>query len=365
MLFNSADVFNPDKKLAMLNIRFAKADDNDRLIALTASSPMNGTISLRIDRKPDFFRLLNERGESKVLIAEFENEVAGCISVSRQKVYINGDIHELFYLGDFKIKELYRGTRISLLMIAVLKQYVTSLDADLFFCTAADGNHPVFPFFDGRLEIPPFQHAGTFNVFQLLAFKKKQVHDGFTILDKATNNELVTYLNNHFSKYQLGAVIEDNQLRKTINILIRDANGKLKGAMCLQDTLPWKQNIVVGLSSSMSFLLRCAKYLQPLIGMSALPQLGQPVRMLYAKYFVASDQKVARQLIDYGRNLVYQMNYSFLSLGMHSKDPLISYVKRFPRFTFQSHGMITSLKKNQVIINAIRNGVIFEDYSLV
>ena len=348
----------------MLNIRFATDADNEQLIALTASTPMRGTISLRIDRKPDFFRLLNERGESKVLVAEVEGRIVGCISVSRQQVYINRKIHEVHYLGDFKMDSAYRGLRISLKMIDVLKEYASSVNSDLFFCTAADGNDPVLPFFDGRLKIPPFQYAGTFNVFQFLAFKKKIRKNDFTMLE-IPPEELREFLNHHYCNYQLGAVVNEQELDKTKNIGLRSQTGQLVGAMSLQDTLPWKQNVVVGVSAGIMFLMRLAKLLRPLTGMSSLPQMGQPVRMLYAKYFVAKDALVSKQLIEYGRNLVYNKNYSFLALGVHDKDPLTAQVKSFPKFTFRSHGMITSLKKNQSLIDSIKSGIMYEDYSLV
>ncbi|HYV90299.1 MAG TPA: GNAT family N-acetyltransferase [Chitinophagales bacterium] len=349
----------------MLNIRFATRADNEQLIALTASTPMLGTISLRIDRKPDFFRLLNERGDSNVLVAEVDGRIVGCISVSRQQVYINGQIHEVYYLGDFKIDSAHRGLRISLKMIDGLKQYAASANSDLFFCTAADGNDPVFPFFDGRLEIPPFQYAGSFNVFQFVAFKKKIRKNDFTMLEIPSGDELRQFLNHHYSNFQLGAVVNEGKLRHTTNIGLRSPAGQLVGAICLQDTLPWKQNVVVGVSAGMKFLMRLAKLLRPVIGMSSLPELGQPVRMLYAKYFVAKDTFAAKQLIEYGRNLVYNKNYSFLALGVHEKDPLTAQVKGFPKFTFRSHAMITSLKKNQSLIDSIKRGVMYEDYSLV
>ena len=44
-------------------IRKALNGDSEALIELTRLAPMKGRISLRIDRKPDFFSLLKERGD--------------------------------------------------------------------------------------------------------------------------------------------------------------------------------------------------------------------------------------------------------------------------------------------------------------
>ena len=65
----------------MIHYRLANFEDNRQLIELTSSSGMTGEISLRIDRKPDFFGLLNMRGESKVFVAVDHETIIGSICV--------------------------------------------------------------------------------------------------------------------------------------------------------------------------------------------------------------------------------------------------------------------------------------------
>ena len=48
-----------------VEIREAVETDNEALLALTRATPMDGTISLRIDRDPDFFALLRLRGPAE------------------------------------------------------------------------------------------------------------------------------------------------------------------------------------------------------------------------------------------------------------------------------------------------------------
>lgn len=52
----------------MIKFQLATPSDNQQLIKLTAASGMMGEISLRIDRKPDFFSLLKMRGETRVFV---------------------------------------------------------------------------------------------------------------------------------------------------------------------------------------------------------------------------------------------------------------------------------------------------------
>jgi hypothetical protein len=89
----------------MITYRLATHNDNQQLIELTASSGMPGEISLRIDRKPDFFSLLNMRGETKVFVALEDDKIIGSLCVSLQQVYVGGEIFPFYYVGDLKVAE--------------------------------------------------------------------------------------------------------------------------------------------------------------------------------------------------------------------------------------------------------------------
>ena len=84
------------------------------MIELTAALGMSGEISLRIDREPDFFSLLNMRGESKVFVALDDNTIIGSLCVSLQQVYVGGQILAIQYIGDFKVAESFRNKGIGL-----------------------------------------------------------------------------------------------------------------------------------------------------------------------------------------------------------------------------------------------------------
>src|SRR6478735_3707812 len=115
----------------MIQFRFATPNDNKQLIELTAASGMAGDIALRIDRKPDFFRLLNKRGESKVVVALDGDRIIGSLCVSLQQVYVGGDIFPLYYIGDFKVAEAYRHSGIGLHLCNEMADYIIPNGADL------------------------------------------------------------------------------------------------------------------------------------------------------------------------------------------------------------------------------------------
>ena len=69
-------------------IRIAIPGDNKKLVALSKLTPMDGNISICIQRDPDFFSLLKKKGCPQVFIAEENNEIIGCISIVQEEMVI-------------------------------------------------------------------------------------------------------------------------------------------------------------------------------------------------------------------------------------------------------------------------------------
>ena len=350
----------------MIIYRFATTDDNEQLIALTSASGMSGEVSLRIDRKPDFFRLLTMRGESKVFVAEDDHQIVGSLCVSAQKVYVGGEMVTLQYVGDFKVAEPYRNKSVGARLCNELAEYVVSIDADLAFLNVSLGNKKPFSFFRERPGFPDFDNIGIFTIHQFLGKRQKTSQVSSMITSEDVSEELIEFFNRKYAGYQLGSVITKESLTGTEILTIRKEE-KIIAAMCLADTMEAKQNIVTGLSRRMKYLLRAINICSSVAGISKMPSLHAPVRMLYIKYLAAqsNDKDLVTDLITYARNLVYARSYSFVSIGLHERDPLNTCISGLFRLRFKSVGMLISLKNNRTLIDKVIRGIPFEDYSLV
>lgn len=351
----------------MLIYRKGTESDNQQLIALTAASPMAGDISLRIDRSPDFFALLKLRGESIVFVAENNQKIIACICASRQDVFIGGTIQQVYYVGDFKVTERYRNKGVGFELTKKLEDYLISVDADLIFLNIAQGNNKPVPFFRKRSSFSDFENLGIFNIFQFLGKKGSKLYTAaIQIVPTEVDDSILTYLNSQYRKYELGSVIKRQQLAGCdIYKIIK--NNKLAGVMCISDTMEIKQNVVVSISFTLTFILKIVNMLHKVFGISKMPELHQPVKMLYIKYIAVEDNNVTlvKRLINFAQGLAYDKLYSFASLGLHEKDPLNFAIKGMVKFTFHSVGMVLSLKNNNELIDQVKKGIPFEDYSLV
>ena len=158
----------------MISYRLATAEDNEQLIALTASTGMAGDTGLRIDRHPDFFSLLRMRGETTVFVALDGDKIIGCLCVSLQQVYVGGQVFPVQYIGDFKVNEAYRNKGIGLQLCNNLADHIIPQGSDLAFLNVSKGNTKPLSFFKNRPGVPDFDCIGIFIIQQFTGKRKRR-----------------------------------------------------------------------------------------------------------------------------------------------------------------------------------------------
>jgi hypothetical protein len=89
--------------------------------------------------------------------------------------------------------------------------------------------------------------------------------------------------------------------------------------------------------------------------------------MLYVDnlFYAEGHEQAFLALMQKARHLAYQQRFHFLSLGLHTKDPLIHFFKSWFSFPFLSQGFVASAKGNNGLLRDIGEGLPFNDYSLV
>jgi ribosomal protein S18 acetylase RimI-like enzyme len=350
----------------MVKFRAATTEDNLKLIQLTATSAMAGDIGLRIDRKPDFFALLEMRGETKVFVAEENEQIIGAICVSLSNVYVGGEIFPLQYIGDFKVAERYRHQGIGLKLCNEMAEYVISQNSDLAFLNVSKGNTKPLSFFKNRPNVPDFDNIGIFNIYQIIGKRIAASSHKYSIEETKLTDDVLQFFNSHYSNYELAPVLTQENFNSTSIFIIRESE-RIIAAMTIVDTMSVKQNVVTALSWKFKFALKVINIFAGVSGFSKMPELNQPVKMLYIKYLaVESNRKLLVKLfVNYARNLAFKKSYSYVSIGLHEKDKLKDCLSRLPKLTFKSVGMLLSIKNNRSLVDKVKEGVPYEDYSLV
>jgi GNAT superfamily N-acetyltransferase len=352
--------------MAHIIIREGTYSDNEELVNLTSLTPMKGNISLRIDRNPDFFRLLELRGPSFVIVAESDHQLIGSYSASAVNVFISGQPETVYYLADFKVHPDYRNLKIAVRLAKAMLQKLDDINADLLFCTAAFGNADVMPFLKGRASLPLATEVGMFRVMQIIPTPIRKRSNKYLLAEEPIISSTVSFFNDFMKNYQLAPVHSESSFENNL-ILTASFKSELVAAIALFDTASAKQNVVIRLPFILKSIVAFTNIINTVYPLLRLPETNKAVKILYIKEFGCKPghDKALKLLIAKARNLAYEKKYTFLSIGIHQKDPLSKVFSRYPKFIFKSMGFLASLKGNNEKINNIIRGIPFEDYSLV
>jgi hypothetical protein len=347
-------------------IKEATRADNEGLVYLTSLTPMKGDISIRIDRRPDFFRLLEMRGSSFVMVAELNNNIIGSSSASAVNVFIDGQPEIVYYLGDFKVHPDYRRSTVAMRLARAVLQKLISVNADLLFCNAAYGNEDVMPFFKGRIFLPAVEAVGIFNVLQIIPTPFKTRNTKYHLEEGPFVSSGVSLFNNFMKNFQFGPVYSESSFENT-TLITASFNNKVVSAITLFDTGPAKQNVLIKLPFYLKSIFKAISALNTIFPIVRLPKINEVVRILYIKSYACEPgrEEALKSLIGRARNIAYENKFSFLAVGIHEKDPFLKIFSGYPKFTFKSMGFVTSLKDKKEKIKSILSGIPFEDYSLV
>jgi hypothetical protein len=309
---------------------------------------MKGEISIRIDRNPLFFRLLELRGPSFVIVAEIQKKIIGSYSISKAKVYIDGKSETIYYLGDFKVHPDFQKSTVAIRLIKAAYQKLISINADLLFCTVALGNDPVAPFFKGRAFIPPAKNIGTFTIFQIIPSPFISKSRKYCIEEKRFSLPFISFFEN-------------------CTLITASINNELVAAMALADVEDAKQSVLINLSFKFKCIAMLMRGITKLFPVIRMPQINKTARILYIKSFSYKPgyEYALKPMIEKARYLAYRNKYVYINIGIHEKDPAQKTFSKYPHFKFKTIGYVFSLKGSENKINSIIEGVPFEDYSLV
>lgn len=350
----------------MINYRLASTKDDAQLLALANSTDMGGIIALRTERNPSFFDLIELRGKSKVYVAVDSKKIVGSICVSHEDVYIKGEIHALSYISDFKVAKSHRNQGIGLQLTNMVTKYLETKNTDFAFLNVSKGNKRPFVFFSERGNYPDFENIGTFNIFQFIGTKWERKSKKYPIEAIGATVEILKFLNDYYRQYELANVITRDNLKGSSIFCVRK-NSNLIAVMCLLDTSSMKQHLVLKLPWYLKLVTSIVNCACPLTGTTRLPSQNEPIKMLYLKYLAVAnhDRDLIQALVYKAKNEVHKKTYSFVSFGLHEKDPLINYLSGLFKITFYSVGMLVSMKNSLDLMYIIKKGIPFKDFSTV
>jgi len=351
---------------ARFEIREATQADNDALLELTRATPMPGTISLRVDRDPDFFRLLRLRGDTTVFVATEGTQVAGCISVAVRRAFIAGRLEAVGYAGDLKVHPRFAGNRLVPRLVRAGVEHFRSKGIDLLLSIVADGNERALSLFDTGLGNPRTLSAGRFVVEELLAtpFEPRPGPYRIGVAGPEDARRISALLAGMQRNREFAPA--HTQDHPDSRVLVARAGGEVVATLTLFDPSKVKRNVLIAAPALVRAVLALIRAAITPFRKFPVPQIGDAVRVLYAVQCAHAEghEAALRSLVKQARFDAYLKHCTFVVVGLHERDPLRAIVQGIPRFTFIARAFVTSLESSSRL-DEVASGVPYEDFALV
>jgi ribosomal protein S18 acetylase RimI-like enzyme len=358
----------------MPELRAAHTADNGQLLALTRATSMPGVIGLRIDREPDFFRLLSLRGQGTVFVHEEGGDIQGCLSVSHRPVWAAGGRRTLWYVGDLKVHPDCREEGVGAALAVSAFNHLLEQGADLLACVVARGNRRVLTFLEGRFQIPSFRSLGKLSV--LMTLSSRRGPGGRFLVREGTwadASELADIFRESSRDFELAPALEEEDWREAIGgdpalcqVLVVAEKGRIQATGWLFDVQWAKQHVVISLPGGLSAL---AAPLRPLGGLSPafrIPREGDTVSLLCLRHLAVRGGNMGAlgALVQEARRRAHAGGFPFVIYGLHERDPFRRAFRGLPHFTMGSEVLLASLQGNPDLVDEVALGVPVEDYAL-
>ncbi len=324
-------------------VREARPSDNDGLIALAAACPMVGDLSLRIDRRPDFFALNKLEGERwRLAVAEREGAIIGCVAWSERRAFVNGREMPTGYAGDLKVHPAHRDTRVA----DALSLWAEAACGDLpprapSLITVLAGNRAMERRLSGVRGVPRFDKVGTIRTHSITILWKRGALGRRASSSIRTERarwidvpQMGELWNRVARGRQLAAVMTASSLgawiRKAPGLdissyrIARSVSGELLGFYGVWNQQAFKQLTVLGYSPRMATARKAFNVLAPMVGAEPLPAPGSPLSCATLVHVCVPGDRadVLRALLVDSHNELRHSGVSFMNIGLDVTDPL-------------------------------------------
>ena len=350
-------------------IREATSADNAALLALTQQTPMGGVIPLIIDRQPDFFGLQRWRGPGEILVVEHQGKICATVNRTRLKIWHQGSLWSADYLCDLKVLEEYRRGMALPRLLRAIRERIEADPPDVVLCVVARGNELAEATIRGRAGMHPFRFVDEFAVHQILPLRREPLSNASWSIERheGVAEEVTTFLNDHYRDLDIAPYVdpEDAVSKVSTTLLARDSNGGILAALTLLNTFTVKQNIVVDLPWYLHLLRITVNSIPRSLGLPRLPNIGEPIRILYVRLWAAGKgaEPSLHDLVARARWEAHQQECHFLSMAGTSKaDHLF---RSYPNITFHSQLFAARHDNNTDVLDSLHEGSVFEDFSMV
>jgi GNAT superfamily N-acetyltransferase len=342
-------------------VRDACAADNDALVALAASCPMEGDIALRMDRAPNFFALNRLEGDAwQVGVAvDGDDRVVGCVAAARRQVWLNGVEATTGYVGDLKVHPAARRTGVADPLTAYARETCATLCGDdaPVLVTILAGNEAMERRVRGPRGMPVLARFATLRVAAIpLLWERRERVAGLSIWPAAERDlpRMAALWREIAPTRQLTPAIDAASLAAWVArapglalsdyLLALDMRGRLRGFLGVWDQSSFKQMRVESYSPRLAVARGAINLVAAVAGATQLPEPGGALTALAITHICASDAPTLRALLLEAYRRHRGGRHSLMTLGLDVRDPLLAATRGLFAQPTLVHAYVTSAR---------------------
>jgi GNAT superfamily N-acetyltransferase len=351
-----------DPWVAELRVREATSADNDALLDLAAACDTRGAVDLRVEREPEFLALNRLEADGwRVGVANglTPRSVAGCVSVSPRRVYIDGSPRLTAYAGDFKVHPAHRGGGAGDALTAWACDVAREWGGDDIpgLLTVLAGNAPMERRSEGPRGLPVFTRFATIRSHAIpFVWARPAVTSGarVSVARESDIEEMAALWARVAPDRQFAPVHSAASLARWITgtpglgiesfWVARDQQGRIAGFLAAWDQSSFKQVRVSEYPRKLALMRAGINALTPVTRATPLPDVGDELRWLTAANICVPSNApgVLRALVLGVYAAMRTRGYSCLNIGLDIRDPLAVAVDGLMAQPTEIHAYITT-----------------------
>lgn len=326
----------------------AAQKDDPELRRLLRENPFAGSISLSLEREPNYFLASNIEGafhETLVVRDSNTNQLVGVGDRSIRPLYVNGEIQNIGYFSGLRVDSQYQH---GLALARFLgkgwegqRERHKDGRAKFYLMSIVSDNNPAQRLLDSKLPHYPrlFPHTRIYTYAIHPARPKKESKIKITrgtsdsipaIVDCLARNGMRRQFAPHWTEETLLSPLTPGL--SISDFFLAQSGSRLRGCLALWDQQACKQIVVRGYSGGM------ARYRKIINLFTPLPEPGARLNQCFASFLAVDDDdpEIFSALLRAVYNEAVRRKYAYLLLGLAEDSPFHSIVKTYRPITYKS-----------------------------
>ncbi len=325
-----------------VRLELARPEDDAELRRLLRDNPMQGEVSVSLEREPSFFAGALDGERHRTIVGRWQGlpELAGMGSLASRRCYVNGEAVWQPYLGCLRVDRRYRRA-LRLLRDGFEMCRGLLEDDELPFCLTSiisDNREANKLLAGGRAGLPSYRPIEEMETIVLPAGRTAP-HDSQGV-DRGSMDalpEIIELIDSRAMEHQFAEqwavqdILSDSRTPglEAGDFFVRSARGRIVAALALWDQRAVKQAVVRGYGPTVGRLRHLINLLAPVFGIPRLPRVGETIAMAYLSHIAAEDDRPEHvlPLVRAARREARSRGLTSLAVGLSVRSPLAAAIK--------------------------------------